>query len=88
MVKGKRNTSTFLGNVQSKSAGFCHFHRHIENNATIMQRNRSAHTAWLLLRCDFRMMFSRHSVINISVLYHEIMTRFYCLQISDQENVS
>ena len=30
------------------SADFCRFHRHIENEATTMQCNRSAHTAWIV----------------------------------------
>ena len=41
----EKGTALFLLNVQSKSADFCCFHRHIENEATTMQRNRSAHTA-------------------------------------------
>ena len=39
-------TCTLLRNVQSKSADCCCFHRHIENEATTMQRNRSGDTAW------------------------------------------
>ena len=39
--------ASLLRNVQSKSAEFCCFHRHIENEATTMQRNGSAHTAWM-----------------------------------------
>ena len=42
----EKGTASLLRNVQSKSAEFCCFHRHIENEATTMQRNRSAHTAW------------------------------------------
>ena len=45
----EKGTALFLLNVQSKSADFCCFHRHIENEATTMQRNRSAHTAWAAL---------------------------------------
>ena len=42
--KGK-GTAQLLRNVPSKSAEFCSFGRHIENEATTMQRNRTAHTA-------------------------------------------
>ena len=43
----KKERPNFLRNFQSTSAEFCCFHRHIENEATTMQRNRSAHTAWV-----------------------------------------
>ena len=43
IVKEKRNGLTFT----ERSVKICRFHRHIENNATTMQRNRSAHTAWV-----------------------------------------
>ena len=43
----EKGTAELLRNIQSKSAEFCRFHRHIENEATTMQRNRSAHTAWI-----------------------------------------
>ena len=39
-----KGTAWLLRNVQSKFADFCCFH--IENEATTMQCNRSAHTAW------------------------------------------
>ena len=44
MVKGKRNDLTST-ECSVKSADFYRFHRHIENGATTMQRNRSTHTA-------------------------------------------
>ena len=40
----KTEMPNFYG-MLSKFADFCCFHRHIENEATTMQRNRSAHTA-------------------------------------------
>ena len=40
MVKGKRNGLTFT----ECSVKIRRFHRHIENEATTMQRNRSAHS--------------------------------------------
>ena len=44
MVKGKRNGLTST-ECSVKPADFYRFHHHIENGATTMQRNRSAHTA-------------------------------------------
>ena len=43
MAKGKRERPNLLRNVQSKSADLYRFHRHVENEPTTMQRNRSAH---------------------------------------------
>ena len=48
MVKGKRNDLTST-ECSVKSAVFYRFHRHIENGATTMQRNRSAHNAWFVI---------------------------------------
>ena len=42
MVKGKRNGLTFT-ECSVKSAEFCYFHRHIENEATTMQRESLHH---------------------------------------------
>ena len=42
MVKGKRNDLTST-ECSVKSVDFYRFHRHIENGATTMQRNRSTH---------------------------------------------
>ena len=52
MVKGKRYGLTST-ECSVKSADFYRFHRHIENGATTMQRNRSAHATWACL-CLFR----------------------------------
>ena len=46
MVREKRNVLAFT-ECSVKSANFCCFHHLIENEATAMQRNRSAHTAWM-----------------------------------------
>ena len=49
MVTEKKEKPNFYGklcpNLQI-SADFCRFHRHIENIATTMQHNQSAHIAW------------------------------------------